>query len=158
MKQNHKKIIFAFFGVSLAITVLLFLWGPAISSFVCNNENYYSFFGATHADSSTCDNGIEGIFVAILALSFTLFLVSLVLFFVNRETFITWATFAVFTLPFLVFIILYFILSAKWGYGGIGVGINDSEAISIISISLAILFFLVSLLIIIVKSWKLRGK
>ncbi|HLC99349.1 MAG TPA: hypothetical protein VJC11_00100 [Patescibacteria group bacterium] len=82
--------------------------------------------------------------------SFSLFVISLILFFLREEVFHSWKKFAIVYLP-LAAVILY--ATAGESGGGIGVARIDGE---IISWFLSGFFLFISILIIGVKSWKLR--
>ncbi len=82
--------------------------------------------------------------------SFSLFVISLILFFLREEVFHSWKKFAIIYLPIAALIL--FVTAGESG-GGIGLARIDSE---IISWWLSGLFIFISLIIIAVKSWKLR--
>ena len=94
----------------------------------------------------------ESIALFLILLPSSLLLVSLTLLFTREEVFHSWKKFVIVYLP--IATILLFITAGESG-GGIGLARIDGE---IISWFLSGLFLIISLLIIGIKSWRLRGK
>lgn len=97
------------------------------------------------------NNISEPIFWSFLALP----LVLLSLFFVRRDTFVTWVKFSAFTFPLMLGALLYMFNYSDWSGRGSLMGIFPSPA-QVISVCLPPLFVLISLVIILVK--QVRGK
>jgi len=89
---------------------------------------------------------------AIFYLSLSFVVTLSILFFLENMVFTTWKKFAI---PYIIISVLILIFAGNSG-GGWGVGsiIDDREGIAMI---LSALFLIISLLIIAIKSWRLRG-
>ena len=83
-----------------------------------------------------------------------LLIISFILFFVRREVFIAWAKFAGVAFPIILGILLYTFNNTPALGSWIGGPTDDQLA----SVLLPTSFLIISLLIIIIKSWRLRGK
>ena len=99
-----------------------------------------------------CLSSLNDISEPVFYSSVSLLLVAITLFFVRREVFITWAKFAAVTFPLMLGIMLYTYNDApmRSGFGLSGLISNEQFATAI----LPPLFFLISLIIIVVKSRK----
>ncbi|MEK7555834.1 MAG: hypothetical protein AAB523_00935 [Patescibacteria group bacterium] len=90
-----------------------------------------------------------------IAIAFsTPFIITLILFFLRREAFIAWAKFAVVAFPLMLGILLFTFNNTPVTGSWISGPTDDQLA----SILLPSLFLIISLLIIGIKSWKLRGE
>ena len=143
--MNHKKIVGIIFGVAVLLTVVGIVSDPSSFGLGCENNGFL------------CKNPfvfIRGEFY--FALSIPLLLITPILFFVRRETFMLWAKFAGIAFPIMLGILLYTFNNAPTpgGFGLAGL-IPDEQLASAI---LPSLFILISIILIAVKSWKLRGK
>jgi hypothetical protein len=131
--MNYKKILSLIIFLSLTSTIIIL--------FVC----YLGFedFCFAHQDST----------IFVLLFSAPLFLLSLILLFLRKEVYESWKKFALWWLP----ISFLFILGAPSSGGG-SIGIGGSIDREIVTWWFAGLFFIISLVLIIYKSIKLRGK
>ena len=141
MKQ--KKIIAILFAVSLLFVSTIFIRIP-VRNFLCteNTVEYRGCVEMTH-------------FFDPIAIAFsTPFIITLILFFLRREAFIAWAKFAVVAFPLMLGILLFTFNNTPVTGDWISGPTDDQLA----SILLPSLFLIISLLIIGIKSWKLRGE
>ncbi len=132
--MNYKKTL----GIIVLTSLAIFL----STIFVC-----YSSWGDICRPITN-----ESIALFLILLPISLFLTSLILLFTREEVFHSWKKFVIGYLP--IALILLFLTAGESG-GGIGFAAIDGE---IISWWLAGLFLIISLLIIGIKSWKLRDR
>lgn len=136
--MGYKKILGILIGLAIFGLISGFFLSDPFSLGLCESGDY------------SCDAKIgEGVGMPMILFSFFLFLISLLLF-IRQEVFHSWKKFAIVYLP--VAAILLFIAAGESG-GGIGFARIDGE---IISWFLSGIFLFISLLIICIKSWKLR--
>lgn len=129
--MSYKKIITLLSFISLAGILLgIFVFCQPDQSGICMGKYYSSAFSVWGGSSA-------------------IFIVSILLFFVREEVFNSWKTFAYWWIPLSVLLIL---AAPSQGGGLISI---DRE---LVTWWMAGLFFLLSLLIIAVKSYKLRGE
>lgn len=149
MKEKNKIYTLAILAASLSV-----IGGAmAIMKFT---ECSYLKDGVTFSDGNCyafLEQKIEPFFWSFLPL----LLITLILFFVRRETFLAWAKFAGVAFPLMLAAMLY---TFTYGtvYRSLGPGglfSSDAEAVSVL---LPPLFFLISVTIIAIKSWMLRGR
>ena len=132
--MNHRKTVLILFGFAIVVG-LIGLFDP-ISSHFCIND---------------CDE-----FLFYLALSLSLLLITPILFFVRRETFVLWAKFAGVAFPVMLGILLYTFNNAPTPHGFGLAGLIPDEQVA--SATLPLFFVIISIILISVKSWKLRGR
>lgn len=141
MKQKTTgKIILS---VALVLGLIAVLSEPGSFGLGCANNGFL------------CDNPltpIEGLLF--LSLSIPLLIISPFLFFVRREAFIAWAKFAGVAFPIMLGILLYTFNNTP----ALGSWISGPTDDQLASVLLPTSFLIISLLIIGIKSWKLRGK
>ena len=146
MKQKHKIYVLVLFILSLGVV------GGALRITEITKCDYLKD-GITYSDSSCynfLDQKIQPVAIAFL----TLFLISFFLFFVRRETFILWSKFAIVGFPLMLWAL--FDLANQPQSSGFGpVSMLDGAFFAFL---IPFLFFLISLILIIYKSIKLRGK
>ena len=133
MIKNHKFLV----GFLLMMTIFLFFIGLIIAMSDVNQ-----FIG-------------EGIGMPLFMFAFVSFFLFLTLFFLRREVFYTWKKFAI---PAVILSAIWVIASpvdCGGGFGGFGGCLFSKELVSWVT---SILFFFISLIIIIVKTIKLRRK
>ncbi|MEK7555842.1 MAG: hypothetical protein AAB523_00975 [Patescibacteria group bacterium] len=140
--MNKKKIVPVLFVVSALFTGALFF---PVQDFFCVEESI---------KERECITSIINVIEPLLWSFLPLLVVSLILFFVRREVFIAWAKFAGVVFPLMLGILLYTFNNTPVTGSWIGGPTDDQLA----SVLLPSLFLIISLLIIIIKSWKLRGK
>lgn len=131
------------FVVSLLFVATVFLRIP-VKNILCvkNTIEYRDCIASTH----TFD---------LVALAFLpVLIITPVLFFVRRETFMAWAIFAAVGFPIMLGGLLY-AFNIPQSTGGWVSGPNEAQVASFL---LPGLFVIISLILIAVKSWKLRGK
>jgi len=140
--MNQKIVATIILALALVVGIFGVLSEPGIFGLGCTNNGVL------------CNNPLTPIpGEPFLAISASL-LVSIALFFVRREVFIVWAKFAAVAFPLMLGIMLYTYNDApmRSGFGLSGLISNEQFATAI----LPPLFFLVSLIIISVKSLRLR--
>lgn len=141
MKTKKKLAIYSFLGTG-GIMLAMGLFDK-----FCITESKITFF---------CFSWVNEILsVPIFLLPLSLFVVSIIFFFVSEEIFQSWKKFAKIYLSISAAIILYFAFSGgRGGNFGLGGGMDAEGA----TMFLSAIFFILSIAIIIVKSRKLRGK
>lgn len=144
MKMRYKIYNLAIFIISLTIIVgIAVIW--KLTATPCSSAPTI-YCGA---------DDFEHTFYPFFFSFLPLFAISLVLFFLRYEIFLTWAKFAVVSFPIMLGLLLY-TYNNEPGLGSWISGANDDAQIA--SGILPVLFLLLSLLIIAVKFWKLRGR
>ena len=139
--MNHRKIIIIFFIIAVL----------AIGT-------SYAFSGLTvcHKYPWACNEFFLQVRSLLFILSLPLLLLTPILFFVRREAFVLWAKFAGVAFPLMLGILLYTFNNAPTP-GGFGLaGLIPDEQLA--SATLPLLFVLISIILISVESWRLRGK
>jgi len=143
MKQ--KTIIGMIFGGALVLGLIAILSDPGSYGLGCIDNGFLCANPLTP---------IEGLLF--LSLSVPLLIISPILFFVRREVFIAWAKFVIIAFPLMLGILLY-TFNNEPATSGLGLGgLIPDELLA--SVTLPALFLIISLLLIGIKSWKLRGK
>ena len=139
-KINHRKIIVFLSFISVTFFIMGFFFADPVNFNICIKNDV------------GCIDKFISIGDPLFFLSISLFIISIILFFLRREVFISWVKFAA---PFLFIGIFIIAITSVDGSGGIGgVDFDRKETSWIISI----LFFFISLIIIIVKAIRLRKR
>lgn len=147
MKQKHKIYTLTLLSISLAVIVVIAVIWKSTSRPCGNEPNIYSVYCGS--------NNFEQRFHPFLISFLTLLPINILLFFVRRETFMAWATFAAVAFPLMLGILWYtYNYTDPITHGFMG-GPTESQIATVV---LPFLFIFVSIIIIAVKSWKLRGK
>ena|SRR3989344_7737048 len=134
-KINHRKIIFV-----LIFLVVMVLTNPCTFQFFSLNSEY-------------CFDPLdEKLRQSIGMFSMPLFLILFILFFLRKEVFFTWIKFAI---PALFFSLLAIFTTATSSGGLFSVGLPDFDR-ALTTLILGILFFFISLVLIIYKSLSLK--
>ena len=141
--MNHKKIIWVLLIVSLLILGGIF--GIALADYFL--PSFHDFLYRI-GDGNFVEGKIHPVFFAFLPLLF----ITSILFFVRRETFLAWAKFAAPAFPLMLVVLLYTHNNVPVTGGWIGGPTDDQLA----TVFLPPLFLIISLLIIGIKSWKLK--
>lgn len=145
-RMKQKKIILILFVFSLTFAGGSYMVAGDGFSLCANNATEYR-------DCITLVNNIsEPIFWTFLPL----LLITPILFFVRRETFFAWAKFAGVAFPLMLATMVYTFNYGKvyHSFGAGGLFSSDAEAAAVL---FPPLFTILSLLIIAIKSWRLRG-
>ncbi len=138
--MNYKKQIILVFFVGILLSILGIFSDPAVFGF---NSTVYRILQSNPLIS------LSGLLF--FSLAFPLIITSILLFFFREEIFTAWCKFAVFAFPIMVILLLYFFNNEPtYGLDLFG---QDEELMSVI---LPVLFVGISLLIIGIKSWKLK--
>src|SRR3989344_1539071 len=143
--MNHKKILLALMVVFLLILLFVFvIWEPP----------YDNLCGSGILEDRNCVTLVNNISEPIFWSFLSLLPITFILFFLRRETFLAWAKFAGVTFPLMLGILLYTYNNAPTE-GGFGLaGLISDEMLA--TVFLPPIFVIASLLIIGIKSWKLR--
>ena len=163
--MNHKKIISVILVASLLALGGGYVFFEPVKFGICestyytsyNFYNYYGHWGEGGNNRVWCNEFFgEGILLALLWSFLPLLLIPSALFFVRRETFLAWAKFASISFPLILSVLLYTYNNTPTE-GGFGLaGLISDEMLA--TVFLPPLFVIVSLLIIGIKSWKLKTR
>jgi len=145
------KILIYILGGSFVVFVLSVIFSEPLRFGVC--RNIYTWIPQNDGVEVTGCSDDTGIAQAPGMFSFIVFLLSLILLFLHKEIFQSWKIFTYWWLP----ISFLFILGAPSSGGG-SIGIGGSIDREIVTWWFAGLFLVISLILIIYKSIKLRGK
>lgn len=144
--MNYKKIILGVLFVSVGV-ILVSLLLALVSD--CANVK-------TSLDSFVCGGSFEKYIEPLFWSFLPLLAISLILLFLRREVFIAWAKFAAVAFPLMLAILLYTYNNTPTT-GGFGLaGLISDEMLA--TAFLPALFLIISLVIIIVKSQKLKSR
>lgn len=141
--MNQKKIVSVLFFISLLVIV----GGVVITlSSKCSFPDGSTYYCGTDFQ----EQKIQPVFLSFASI----LLITSFLFFVRRETFLAWAKFAVVTFPLMLGVLLY-TFNNEPTPGGFGLaGLIPDELLA--TFLLLPLFVIISFIIIVYKSWKLR--
>ncbi|MFC1775338.1 hypothetical protein ACFLY0_00665 [Patescibacteria group bacterium] len=140
--QNYKKIDLVLFFISICIIIPAIVFDPVVDYFCPTYDQ-----GGREC-INFASNIIEPVFWSFLAL----LPVTIALFFLRREVFVAWVKFAAIGFPIMLAGLLY-TFNMPQSTGSFMGGPSESEIASVV---LPGLFLIISLLIIAIKSWKLR--
>lgn len=154
MKQDNKKVNLIILVISLTILscVVVWLWYTVVKFSDCS----YTQEGVFYMDSACQDfyEGQQDKLSPFLISFLSLLPITLILFFVRRETFFLWAKFAAVAFPVMLGTLLYTFHNESGGGSWVGGPTNAQFA----AFALPPLFLLISLILITYKTIKLRGK
>jgi len=148
--MKNKTLIYLIVG-SFAIFVLAFVLSDPLRFGICRNS--YTWIPQNDGVVVTECSDDASFVQAPVMFSVIFFFLSLVLLFLREEIFKTWKTFAIWWIPLSVL----FIFSTPSSGGG-SIGIGGSIDREIVTWWFAGLFLIISLVLIIYKSIKLKGK
>ncbi|MFC1720676.1 hypothetical protein ACFL0K_00235 [Patescibacteria group bacterium] len=140
---NHKKVAIFLFTATVIINYIVYLiWEPP----------YDSLCGGGIHENRDCVNLINNLSEPVFWSFLALLPVTIALFFLRREVFVAWVKFAAIGFPIMLAGLLY-TFNMPQSTGSFMGGPSESEIASVV---LPGLFLIISLLIIAIKSWKLR--
>ena len=150
--MNHKKILSALMVASFLALGVGYVFSEPLKFGICEPA-YYEYYSDKEDKDKWCHSAFDENIPEPLLWSFLpLLFITLTLFFVRREIFLAWAKFAGIAFPLMLGVLLYTHNNIPVSGGWIGGPTDDQLA----TVFLPPLFAIISLLIIGVKSWKLR--